>query len=47
VLSKVVKLATRTAKIAIVNAEGVNAVEQREAVNILQQTCDGVVESEE
>jgi len=43
VLSKIMKLASRTANIVIVNVEGVNAVEQREAVNILQQACDGVV----
>jgi len=47
VLSKIVKLANRNANIVIINVEGVNAVEKREAVNILKQVCDAVVESGE
>lgn len=44
VLSKITKLASRTANIIVINVEGVNSVEQREAVNILQQACNGEVE---
>ena len=43
VLSKIVKLASRTANIVVINAEGVNSVEQREAANTLQKACDGLV----